>query len=208
MFCRFMESFIFDNYFENQRIMSLTVYSDSYRCHCTPGRVVFLARDIISRHGKVISQEISAERTVLAAALSYGAARLGRLTVSIEIEIEQAGSSRAEVAIRGEWEGLFPGRAGSAKALKSFALELYDALERERVPEAGQEVYVDSSVYVDFPEQDFIGGLATISAVTEDGKTIEVLEDPGGSFRWERLAAMQAELRERFGSSRAHRCHE
>lgn len=188
------------------QVMSLTVYSYSYRCHCTTGRVVSLAGDVISRHGKVISQEISEERAVLTAAMSYGVARLGRLTVSVDVE--QAGPFCAEVAIRGEWEGLFPGRAGAAKALKSFAFELFNTLERERVPEAGQEVYVDSSVYIDFPEQDFIGGLATISAVTEDGKAIEVLEDPGGSFRWERLAAMQAELRERFGSSRAHRCHE
>jgi len=201
-----MESLILDDYIESLGIMSLTVYSDSYRCHSTTGQAVSLTRDVISRHGKVIKEEISEERAVLAAALTYGAACLGRLTVSIEIE--RTGPSSAEVAIKGEWEGLFPGRAGAAKALKSFAFELYADMERERVPEAGQEVYVDSSLYMDFPEQDFTGGLATISAVSEDRKTIEVLEDPGGSFRWEKLAAMQAELRERFGSSRAHRCHE
>ncbi|MGV8125024.1 MAG: hypothetical protein AB2L14_35195 [Candidatus Xenobiia bacterium LiM19] len=102
----------------------------------------------------------------------------------------------------------FQGKTGAEKTVKKVACDLFTALDRERVPEVGQEVYVDSSVYIEFPEQDFIGGLARISGVSADRKTIEVEEDPGGSFRWEKLMMMQTELRDRFGSARARRCHQ
>lgn|GEM_PF-4647756 len=184
----------------------MSVHSEIYMSYSEPGAVISLARIILSRYGTVTSEKRSEQGACLISDISSGILSLGTVTVTVEAVHLRA--SVTEVTVSAESAGLFPGRAGSEKRLHSLACELFTALDRERVPEVGQEVYVDSTVYIEFPEQDFIGGLARISGVSEDRKTIEVEEDPGGSFRWEKLMMMQTELRDRFSSARARRCHQ
>ena len=79
------------------------------------------------------------------------------------------------------------------------------------VPRVGDDIYVGTSLYLSHGEDDFCGGLAQVVEVLEGlrgGGTIDfgqLKERPGISFNWEQyLAQRQEELKERFGSDRAH----
>jgi hypothetical protein len=74
-------------------------------------------------------------------------------------------------------------------------------------PRVGDEVYVGTALFLTHGEDDFIGGLCTISKVEKYGDNIwiEVEEDPGTSNSWYYLKELQEELREEFGFERGHK---
>ena len=77
-----------------------------------------------------------------------------------------------------------------------------------RDPIKGEKIYVGTNIYVYRGEDDFIGGLATISEV-EYSKTlpkshfnhvfIKILERPGTSYNWKPLLEKQKEYKELYG---------
>lgn len=78
------------------------------------------------------------------------------------------------------------------------------------IPEPGDQIYVDTELYLSHGEDDFRGGRATVIAVrtgVSQGRQVpfvEVAENPGSSYNWELLAAKQAALAAKFGDRRAH----
>lgn len=75
----------------------------------------------------------------------------------------------------------------------------------------GDEIYVYSCFYLSHGQDDFIGGKATVTEVSEQmsgGEMttfIRVAEAPRTQWNWEQyLSKQQDELREQFGESHAH----
>lgn len=81
-----------------------------------------------------------------------------------------------------------------------------------KVPKKGDEIYVPSEFYIDHGEDDFVGGLATVSKISTgisggiEVHFISVRERPGhGGWNWERyLREKQEKLKAEFGSRRAY----
>jgi hypothetical protein len=78
------------------------------------------------------------------------------------------------------------------------------------IPKVGDEIYVDTSLYLSHGADDFIGGKATVIEV-KDGKSagkvvpfVVVKEKPYAQLNWEFLREKQAKLAEEFGERRAH----
>lgn len=78
------------------------------------------------------------------------------------------------------------------------------------LPKAGDDIYIPSAFYLSRGRDDVVGGLAKVKSVYkqmsggEQVHFVSVKEIPG-VFNWEKhLALMQAELKEKFGKSRAH----
>lgn len=80
----------------------------------------------------------------------------------------------------------------------------------KKMPEVGQKIYVHSSYYISHGSDDFVGGLATISAVKEGisaGKPcpfVSIEERPGVEYNWEFLEEEQEELKKQFGEEKSH----
>lgn len=74
------------------------------------------------------------------------------------------------------------------------------------IPKIGDEIYVDTWLYVTHGEDDFIGGLCTVTNVTTAGDNIwiDIAED-SGSFNWNHLKDEQAQLKAKFGSNRGYK---
>ena len=74
----------------------------------------------------------------------------------------------------------------------------------------GDKIYVNSSYYLSHGSDDFEGGIATVSKVTENmsagNKTpfVEIKERPGSSYDWKELSKKQKELKKEFGTQKAH----
>lgn len=75
----------------------------------------------------------------------------------------------------------------------------------------GDKIYVDSSYYISHGSDDFEGGIATISKISEDisgGEKcifVEIEERPGTSYNWSQfLSKKQEELKKEFGEQLAH----
>jgi hypothetical protein len=84
-----------------------------------------------------------------------------------------------------------------------------------KIPKVGDKIYVGSAYYVYRGEDDFEGGLATISKV-DVSKTlplehfnsvmISIEERPNTGYNWKVLEEKQDKLKEQFGDSVAHPC--
>jgi hypothetical protein len=74
----------------------------------------------------------------------------------------------------------------------------------------GQKIYVESAFHISNGSADVVGGLATVTEVKEDisaGKPalfVSVKEHPGTAYNWEILSEKQENLKNRFGTSKAH----
>lgn len=97
----------------------------------------------------------------------------------------------------------------AAKAKFDIAM----AEEEKRVakillPRVGDDIYVRTSLFVYRGRDDFVGGLAKVTAVTRESNGvhfISIRERPGASYNWEQsLAGEQEELKKKFGKERAH----
>jgi hypothetical protein len=73
------------------------------------------------------------------------------------------------------------------------------------IPKVGDDIYVDTSLYLSHGPDDFQGGLCKVSRVYKEisaGKPtvfVVVKEGPGHDYNWEYLAERQAELKKEFG---------
>lgn len=77
----------------------------------------------------------------------------------------------------------------------------------EYIPKIDDEIYIDTSIYVTHGEDDFIGGICTITYVEETRPQhywIEIAEDRG-RFSWKYDKEEQEQLKAKFGASRGHR---
>ena len=70
----------------------------------------------------------------------------------------------------------------------------------------GDDIYVDTSLYMSHGSDDFHGGLCRISDIKTDkyGTWIEVSERTGHSYNYEVLLEEQAELKKEFGNRRGY----
>ena len=81
---------------------------------------------------------------------------------------------------------------------------------KTKVPKIGDKIYVDTSLYVYRGADDVIGGLATVTEVTNGwnlGKVMHLVyvqEHPSKGYNWEFLAPKQNELKKEFGRKMAH----
>jgi hypothetical protein len=75
------------------------------------------------------------------------------------------------------------------------------------VPKVGDQIYVDTSLYVTHGADDFIGGLCEVASVEKEGNTvwISVKEDPETFYRWEDLNKIQEQLKSEFGNKRGYK---
>ena len=91
------------------------------------------------------------------------------------------------------------------KALKSN----YSMIPEEPkiyIPKVGDQIYIDSAFYLTHGEDDFVGGLCTITYVEGDEPPfwIQIAEDRG-KFTWSYIEEEQEMLKKKFGTSRGHR---
>jgi len=69
----------------------------------------------------------------------------------------------------------------------------------------GQKIYVKTQIYLSHGSDDIIGGLATVTKITEGisaGKKVPfvtVAEHPGNSYNWKFLSEEQNKLKKEFG---------
>ena len=83
-------------------------------------------------------------------------------------------------------------------------------MKKLRIPKVKQDVYVDSSYYIDHGEDDFEGGLCRIKSIEKimsGGKKtwfVEVEERPDHSYNWDYLMEHQEEWAKEFKSRRGH----
>ena len=79
---------------------------------------------------------------------------------------------------------------------------------RNNPPKVGDLIYLGSEYYVDHDEDNFHGGVATVSQVY--GRMgilyVSVAENPGASYQWGLLADEQKTLQQRFQAERAFLC--
>ena len=80
----------------------------------------------------------------------------------------------------------------------------------KRIPEVGDKIYMEGSYFLSHGWDDFEGGIATVSAVSEGvsaGKPavfISVEERPGWEMNWDLLEKEQEKLKKMFGDDVAH----
>ena len=74
------------------------------------------------------------------------------------------------------------------------------------VPKVGDQVYVDTWLYVTHGEDDFIGGLCEVMSVEKNEKNIwiTIKEEPNTKYNWSHLSEIQDKLKIEFGNSRGH----
>ncbi len=74
------------------------------------------------------------------------------------------------------------------------------------IPKIGDEIYVDTWLYLTHGEDDFIGGLCTITDVRTAGDNIWIENDEdSGSLNWNHLKDEQAQLKAKFGTKRGYK---
>lgn len=77
----------------------------------------------------------------------------------------------------------------------------------EYIPKIGDEIYIDSAFYSTHGEDDFIGGLCTITfieVISPQNFWIEIAEDRG-RFTWGYNQEQQQRLKAKFGTKRGER---
>jgi len=83
----------------------------------------------------------------------------------------------------------------------------------KREPKIGEKIYVPTSLYVYRGEDDFIGGIATISEIDYDKNLpkdhhnyimIGIEGRPGCMYNWKILLKDQKKLKKEFGEQIAH----
>lgn len=78
-----------------------------------------------------------------------------------------------------------------------------------QLPKVGDNIYIDTRLYMYRGEDDFIGGLAKVISIEEKeirGKSVHVIkveEDKIRSYLWEDIVGKQAEWKNLFGDRRA-----
>ena len=78
------------------------------------------------------------------------------------------------------------------------------------IPQPGDIIYINSSLFITHGEDDVIGGLATVIEVEErptQGRAVtfvRVEENPESWYNWEHLGPQQEELENYFGESWAY----
>jgi hypothetical protein len=77
-------------------------------------------------------------------------------------------------------------------------------------PQPGDIIYINSSLFIEYGEDDVTGGLAIVIEVEErpsNGRMVpfvRVEEDPESWYNWEHLEPQQQELENYFGESWAY----
>ncbi|MFA5154408.1 MAG: hypothetical protein WC554_17825 [Clostridia bacterium] len=73
-------------------------------------------------------------------------------------------------------------------------------------PKVGLKIYVPGAMYVYRGEDDFAGGIATISKVDKENNIImiSIEERPGTRYNWKYLLEDQDKLKTQFGDQIAH----
>ena len=92
------------------------------------------------------------------------------------------------------------------KIISQILLTLETIQSMEYIPKIGDEIYVDTWLYVTHGEDDFIGGLCTVTNVrnVEGNIWIEIAEDDG-SLSWNHLKDIQKQLKAKFGTNRGYK---
>lgn len=75
-------------------------------------------------------------------------------------------------------------------------------------PSVGDEIYVDTALFLHRGRDDVVGGRARVTKVHNgyhgmEGIFVEVAEQPGDLLNWEDVGTRQAELAHEFGDRRA-----
>ena len=74
------------------------------------------------------------------------------------------------------------------------------------LPRVGDWIWVPSSFFMSHGRDDFAGGRAQVSSITNDtrGVSLTIAERPGATYYWANLGPRQSELRQEFGDTKAH----
>lgn len=72
-----------------------------------------------------------------------------------------------------------------------------------KLPRVGDKIYMDTWLFLNHGADDFIGGICTVSKVSNG--CVEVVEDPGSQYSWEQLSKQQEKLRKEFGDQKGHK---
>lgn len=77
------------------------------------------------------------------------------------------------------------------------------------LPKVGQDIYVDTQLYLSHGRDDFTGGLAQVASVTEEywpkaTAVVHIVERPGHGYFWHLLEAQQEDLQKQFGNRRSY----
>jgi hypothetical protein len=73
------------------------------------------------------------------------------------------------------------------------------------IPKVGDQIYLDSEFYLTHGEDDFIGGLCTITFVEGDKSPFWIrIEENRGTFTWSYNAEEQENLKKKFGTNRGY----
>ena len=89
---------------------------------------------------------------------------------------------------------------------KSTSEEIIDVLTQE-MPNIGQDIYLDTQLYLSRGADDFIWWLATVNMVKkgENGTVwFSVIEKPGSTMNWIPYRNKQKELQQKFWDQRAY----
>lgn len=78
--------------------------------------------------------------------------------------------------------------------------------KQDDIPKVGDQIYLDTSLYVTHGMDDFIGGLCEVEFVKVEasGIFIAVKEDPGAFYAWKYLSVQQKKLNKEFGTKRGY----
>lgn len=71
------------------------------------------------------------------------------------------------------------------------------------IPKVGDKIYIRGAMFISHGEDDYCGGIATVSKVSDDG-FVSVLEVPNWSFGWISLEKDQEKLKKQYGDQKAH----
>ena len=71
---------------------------------------------------------------------------------------------------------------------------------KDSIPKVGDQIYIDTSLYVTHGIDDFIGGLCEVEYVKidENGVFVAVKEEPGAFYAWKYLSLEQDTLKQKF----------
>ena len=76
-------------------------------------------------------------------------------------------------------------------------------METQKEPHMGQRIYIGNSYHIDRPEDDIIGGLATICRISEWGG-VGVIDIPYVQFGWNHLKENQEKWRKNYRDQEAY----
>jgi hypothetical protein len=102
--------------------------------------------------------------------------------------------------------------ADEARASESRFREIQAQCHSGHVPDLrpGDVIYLESARYISHGCDDFCGGLAEVSEVSQAKRKgqqvllVRVIQQPDGMYEWNTLAAAQPKLRRQHGTNWAH----